>query len=365
MNSIRQLLIFDAVDQIPEISSPIFSLLTIIHFAHKGSLHHLTSDDQPLQTENMASSVFRSGATAVISGSAGGVGFAFARICRQHGMHLALLDRDTDNLDAAVKLLKSEAKSSDLKTESYSIDVSDLSAWKSVSSKISSTFGPSIDLLMLNAGHSPKHSGNSRWLDVDYWHKTLDTNLFGVVNGIATFLPSVRNSEGPSAVVITGSKQGITNPPGNPAYNCSKSAVKTIAEHLAHDLRTDGNENYSPGTSVHLLIPGWTFTGLSGNAGPTSSDEAAKKKPDGAWLPEECAQYGVDHIKDGKFYIVCPDNDVDEALDKARMTWAVGDVVEERSALSRWDELFKNDAAAWITEEAKRRRGDADGLATR
>lgn len=313
----------------------------------------------------MASSVFRPGATALISGSAGGVGFAFARICRQHGMHLALLDRDSDNLAAAVKLLKAEAKQSDLKTESYSIDVADVSAWKSVSQKVSSTFGSSIDLLMLNAGHSPKPAGTSRWLDVDYWHKTLDTNLFGVVNGIATFLPFVQESTGPSAIVITGSKQGITNPPGNPAYNCSKSAVKTIAEHLAHDLRSESHEHHHPAASVHLLIPGWTYTGLSGNPGPTPSEEAIQKKPKGAWLPEQCAQYGVDKIKQGKFYIVCPDNDVDEALDQARMAWAAGDVIEGRSPLSRWDELYKNDAAAWITEEAKSKRGDAEGLATR
>lgn len=70
----------------------------------------------------MASSVFRKGATAVISGSAGGVGFAFARICAQHGMNLALLDRDTDNLSAAASALKS----SSTKTESYTIDVSSL-----------------------------------------------------------------------------------------------------------------------------------------------------------------------------------------------------------------------------------------------
>jgi NAD(P)-dependent dehydrogenase (short-subunit alcohol dehydrogenase family) len=272
-------------------------------------------------------------------------------------MHLALLDRDADNLSAAVKLLKSESKQSDLKTESYTIDVADLAAWKSVSAKVSETFGPSIDLLMLNAGHAPKPSGTSRWLDPGYWHKTLDTNLFGVVNGIATFLPFIQKSSGPSAVVITGSKQGITNPPGNPAYNASKSAVKTIAEHLAHDLRSDSHEHHHPATSVHLLIPGWTYTGLSGNPGPTPSQEAIEKKPKGAWLPEQCAQYGVDKIKQGKFYIVCPDNDVDEALDQARMTYQMGDIVESRSALSRWDESYKNDAAIWIQEEAKRRRG--------
>src|ERR1700760_3985247 len=65
----------------------------------------------------------------------------------------------------------------------------------------------------------------------------------------------MKDQEGQSAIVITGSKQGITNPPGNAAYNASKAAVKTLAEHLSYDLKDTK-------TSVHLLVPGWTFTGL-------------------------------------------------------------------------------------------------------
>jgi NAD(P)-dependent dehydrogenase (short-subunit alcohol dehydrogenase family) len=180
-------------------------------------------DDEYLESSDYSSrhfpsttimaSVFRPGATALITGSASGVGFAFARLCRQQGLHLALVDRDSKNLNTAVELLRSESKHPDLKTEGYTLDVSDLSAWKSVASDVHSTFGDAIDLLMLNAGHGPKPNGSS-WLDVDYWHRTLDTNLYGVVNGIATFLPAVQKSKGPSAIVITGSKQGITNPPG-------------------------------------------------------------------------------------------------------------------------------------------------------
>ena len=84
------------------------------------------------------------------------------------------------------------------------------------------------------------------------------TNLFGVVHGLNTYVPSIksRSSASPAAIIITGSKQGITNPPGNPAYNASKSAIKTLAEHLSWDLRENKN------VSVHLLVPGWTFTGL-------------------------------------------------------------------------------------------------------
>lgn len=274
-------------------------------------------------------------------------------------MNLALLDRDTDNLNAAVSALSSTSESKATATvKGYSLDVSDHSAWQDVSSKISQDF-ESVDLLMLNAGHAPKPApeGTSPWSDMSYFHKTLDTNLMGVVNGINTFLPQIRKSTGPSAVVITGSKQGITNPPGNPAYNASKAAVKSLAEHLCHDLRTESNKMYAPHVSVHLLVPGWTFTGLSGHPGPAASEEVVQgKKPKGAWLPEQTAKYGVEGMRKGLFYLIVPDNDVDESLDQARMEWAVGDVVEGRAALSRWSEMWKGDAAAWIEEEAKKRR---------
>jgi len=75
-----------------------------------------------------------------------------------------------------------------------------------------------------------------------------------VINGLNTYAPSFQ-TRGTGAIVVTGSKQGITNPPGNPAYNASKAAVKALAEHLSFDLRNTE-------IGVHLLVPGWTFTGL-------------------------------------------------------------------------------------------------------
>jgi NAD(P)-dependent dehydrogenase (short-subunit alcohol dehydrogenase family) len=98
----------------------------------------------------------------------------------------------------------------------------------------------------------------------------MHTNLNGVINGLNTYVPSFqsRSSDEASAIVITGSKQGITNPPGNPAYNASKAAVKALAEHLGFDLKDTQ-------TSVHLLVPGWTFTGLVSRPSFFSSSNSA------------------------------------------------------------------------------------------
>ena len=141
----------------------------------------------------------------------------------------------------------------------------------------------------------------------------------------------------PSKIIITGSKQGITNPPGSAAYNASKSAVKTLAEHLSFDLRDTS-------TSVHLLVPGWTFTGLSGN----TPGQSEKEKPKGAWSAEQVVEYMMEKIAQDKFYIVCPDGDVSEEMDKKRMLWAAGDVVEGRPPLTRWRGDWKEKAEEWM-----------------
>jgi short-subunit dehydrogenase len=297
-------------------------------------------------------SVFRPGAFALISGGASGVGYSFAQHCRRSGMHLALLDINKDSLSKAVSTLS--ALDNKLLTLSYELDVSDLEAWKAIHADLSSKT-QIIDFLMLNAGTSFKTT--NPWLDPTYFHNTLGTNFFGMIHGLSTFLPMVLSSTGKSAVVLTGSKQGITNPPGNPAYNASKSAVKTVAEQLAHDLRTGSSPIHNSNVSAHLLVPGWTYTGLSGNIGPVPDDIALKNKPKGAWLPSQVMEYGVKKIEEGRFYIICPDTDVDESLDNARMTYAMGDITEGRSALSRWDEKFKEGAGEWIGKDAERRRG--------
>ena len=169
----------------------------------------------------------------------------------------------------------------------------------------------------------------------------MDTNLFGVINGLSTFVPVIQSQQSSlaSAIVITGSKQGITNPPGNPAYNASKAAVKALAEHLSYDLRGSS-------TSVHLLVPGWTFTGLSGG-----QPGSAKEKPSGAWAPEQVADFLRAKMDEGKFWALCPDDDVDEQTDRRRMMWTAGDAVYNRLPLSRWREEYKGEAEEWMAKQ--------------
>ncbi|KAJ5718961.1 hypothetical protein N7493_007416 [Penicillium malachiteum] len=303
-------------------------------------------------------SVIQSQKTALITGAASGVGFAIAKLCRSKGMHLALLDIDQDNLTKAKSLLADLDTS--LKTEAYALDVADTQAWKQFVLDISTHF-PDIDLVVLNAGkaYKPQEASPSRlkpWMDGDYWRKTLETNVHGPLNGLEVLLPLLLSStsQTPKSIVVTGSKQGITNPPGagNPAYNASKAAIRNLTEHLAYDLRSDPTTAH---ISVHLLVPGWTWTGLMGSIGPVNEDEI--KKPSGAWYPSQVATELLKGLEEGSFYIICPDGETDYALDQARMRWGSDDIVEGRPALSRWHDEWKSRAEEGIQAEAKSRRG--------
>jgi hypothetical protein len=75
------------------------------------------------------------------------------------------------------------------------------------------------------------------------------------------------------------------------------------------------------------------------------------KKPDGAWSPDQVADFMVKKMEQNKFYIICPDNDVSEETDKKRMLWSVGDIVNGRPPLTRWRPEFKEEAEEWMAKQ--------------
>ena len=201
-----------------------------------------------------------------------------------------------------------------------STDVSDREALVELETLVAERFG-GTNILMNNAGIQP---GSTMLDGSENWLRILGVNLGGIVYGTQIFVPRMLEQARPGLVINTGSKQGITTPPGDPAYNVSKSAVKAFTEALAHELRnTEGHQ-----LTAHLLIPGFVFTDL------TRGDRT--EKPTGAWTTEQTAEFLFQSLERGDFYILCPDNDVSRELDEKRMAWAIGDIIENRPPLSRW-----------------------------
>ena len=256
------------------------------------------------------------GGLAVVTGGASGVGKVAARRFAEAGLGVVIADLPGEALEQAAEEIKAVA--GDRTVLAVPTDVSD---FDSVSALADAAFDAGeVAVLMNNAGISMP---TGSWDKIDNWRKILAVNLYGVLNGVQAFLPRMVAANRPAVVANTGSKQGITTPPGNPGYNVSKAGVKVLTEALAHDLR----EADAP-ISAHLFVPGFTYTGMIQRFVP--------EKPDAAWTSAQTVDYFLERMGAGDFYILVPDNDVTEERDRKRVAWAVGDIIENRPALSRW-----------------------------
>ena len=260
------------------------------------------------------------GAVALITGGAAGIGLAAARAFAARGLQVCVADVGEDRLAAAAASIAEASPDGASAVLAAEADVSSMDDLRRLKTVVEAKFGP-VDVLMNNAGVQP---GSALFGPQEAWDKVLAVNLWGVINGTRVFGPDMAARGRPGLIVNTGSKQGITTPPGDPAYNVAKAGVKTFTEALQHELRTtDGCA-----VTAHLLIPGFVFTGLTARG--------RTEKPAGAWTPPQTVEFMLARLEAGDFYILCPDNDVDRALDEKRMAWAMGDVIENRPPLSRW-----------------------------
>lgn len=260
------------------------------------------------------------GRVAVITGAASGIGLAAAMRFATMGLKICLADLAGPALDHAQKVVSEASLLGRSEVIAVPTDVSKLAEVEALRDAAYAAFGE-VALLMNNAGTAP---GGGPWDHIDRWRKVLDVNLWGVIHGVQTFSPRMLGQGTRCAIVNTGSKQGITCPPGDAAYNVSKAAVKALTEALAHSLR---NEEASRITA-HLLIPGSTFTGM------TRGERT--EKPAGAWTPDQVVDFMITGMNQGDFYILCPDNDVTREIDNRRILWAAQDITQNRPALSRW-----------------------------
>jgi len=199
-----------------------------------------------------------------ITGGASGIGYAVAEAMAKRGMALMIVDIEEDTLaEAAAKLA-----AYDVQIETAVLDVSDLEAYQAVAKQTLDHFGK-VNFLFNNAGvGSGAIAGTG---GIDDWRWTVEVNLMGVVYGIESFLPGMRDSGESCHIVNTASMAGFMAAPGMGSYTATKFAVVGYSETLEVELA-----DYPIGVSV--LCPAWVKTRIN---------ESRRNHPDGQGMSVE------------------------------------------------------------------------------
>jgi short-subunit dehydrogenase len=209
------------------------------------------------------------GGVAVITGAASGIGAALAESLAKRGMHAALVDRDTDGLEATAQRVRAHG----LQATTHAVDVTDRAALAGLPHAVVQAPGRAT-VLVNNAGVAL--GGSFLQVQEDDFDWLMAINFEAVVRLTRGFLP-ILSRERAAQVVNVSSIFGIVAPPGQTAYCASKFAVRGFSESLRHEL-----EMASSPVGVTLVHPGGVRTSIAQSAKPpqdvTPAQEAEYKR---------------------------------------------------------------------------------------
>ena len=253
------------------------------------------------------------GRTAVITGAASGIGRAMARRFSTEGMAVVAADVDAAALET---LAADPGFPSPVRVAPT--DVSDPSSVEALADLVFGEFGE-VGVLCNNAGVGPM--GTVWEVDVPEWEWVLGVNLWGVINGVRSFIPRMLDSGREGHVVNTASMAGLIA--GREmtrwrlgAYAASKHAVVAISHTLYAELRTAG----AP-IGVSLLCPAAVNTRIwdTERLRPPPAEGSEPSRPsseEAKWLqaqlrtglelgntPAEVAEMVLEAVRGSRFYV--------------------------------------------------------------
>ncbi|MBN9619106.1 MAG: SDR family oxidoreductase, partial [Actinobacteria bacterium] len=191
-----------------------------------------------------------SGKRVLVTGAASGIGRAVAQAAGRDGARLVLIDRNADQLAAAVADLRAGGADVVL---AEPVDVTDRAAVEALAAATHAQ-GGSVDVVMNVAGVAAW--GTVDRLEHRHWQAMVDVNLMGPIHVIESFVPGMIAAGRGGHLVNVSSAAGLVGLPWHAAYSASKFGLRGVSEVLRFDLRQHG-------IRVSLVCPGGVATGLT------------------------------------------------------------------------------------------------------
>lgn len=188
------------------------------------------------------------GKTAFVTGGGSGVGLGQAKALIKAGARVAIADVRQDHLDEAA----AQFAAAGTPVLPVRLDITDRAAYSAAVDKVEAELGP-VQLLFNTAGVS--HFGPLQQATAEDWQWQIDVNLYGVINGIQTFLPWMLARGDDCHIVNTASMSAFVSLPGCGIYTTTKMAVRGLSECLAMDLKDTK-------VGVSMLCPGAVNTNI-------------------------------------------------------------------------------------------------------
>jgi len=212
------------------------------------------------------------GKVAVITGGASGIGRAVAEKAAAEGMRIVIGDIE----EGPLKEAEGELTGRGAEAIGVVTDVSDAASVRELRDRALERFG-AVHLVHNNAGIG---TGGPIWdFSEEDWRWIIGVNQWGVIHGIATFVPLLME-QGEGHVVNTASIAGLSTTAFLGPYHATKFAVVAMSEVLYKDLQTAG----SP-VGVSVLCPGFVQTRIA---------ESDRNRP--AWAPERSVE-GAEELR--------------------------------------------------------------------